>query len=319
MQAVICVIFRPPWILVSGFLGNTVLTNLTYKPYLDVASRTYRFRILNGSNARIYRLAFVNNFTKIPFYLVGNDGGLLESPQEVTEVFLSPGERVDVLLDLSNRRRGETIWLKSLAFLISGFRHDGRRHDGGWYVYDAFGALPNGSAFPILKLNVTQRAPYDKEIPRELSSITPINTDGAETRRFTLSFLFMRWLINGLSFDMNEVPVTVTRGSTEIWEITNPLNTMGRGMGSMGMMSMPHPMHIHGFQFQVLQRVNSPSEVRRLAITNQGLLPTDMGFKDTVLVWPGETVRIAVDFSHDFPGTQLYMFIVTFLSMRTTA
>ena len=82
---------------------------------------------------------------------------------------------------------------------------------------------------------------------------------------------------------------------------------MGRGMGSMGMMSMPHPMHIHGFQFQVLQRLNSPLAVRRLAINNQGLLATDNGLKDTVLVWPGETVRIAIDFSHNFPGTQLYM------------
>jgi suppressor of ftsI/bilirubin oxidase len=70
---------------------------------------------------------------------------------------------------------------------------------------------------------------------------------------------------------------------------------------------MPHPMHIHGFQFQVLQRINSPLVVRRLAINNQGLLATDVGFKDTVLVWPGETVRIAIDFSHDFLGSQLYM------------
>jgi suppressor of ftsI/bilirubin oxidase len=79
------------------------------------------------------------------------------------------------------------------------------------------------------------------------------------------------------------------------------------GMMSMGMMSMPHPMHIHGFQFQVLQRVNSPSQIRRLAINTQGLLPTDMGLKDTVLVWPGETVRIAIDFSLNFPGTQRYL------------
>jgi suppressor of ftsI/bilirubin oxidase len=137
--------------------------------------------------------------------------------------------------------------------------------------------------------------------------ITPIDVDHAETRHFTLSFLHMLWLINGQSYEMDRVPVTVTRGSKEVWEITNPSRTMGRGMGSMGMMSMPHPMHIHGFQFQVLQRVNSPSEVRRLSINNNGLLPTDMGFKDTVLVWPGETVRITVDFSHNFPGRQLYL------------
>jgi suppressor of ftsI/bilirubin oxidase len=167
--------------------------------------------------------------------------------------------------------------------------------------------LPNGSEFPILKLNVTQRTIYDKKIPNELSSITPIDADHAETRWFTLSFLHMLWLINGQSFEMNRVPVTVTRGSKEVWAITNPSRSTGRGMGSMGMMSMPHPMHIHGFQFQVLQRVNSPDEILRLAVNTNGLLPTDMGFKDTVLVWPGETVRIAVDFSHNFPGRQLYL------------
>jgi suppressor of ftsI/bilirubin oxidase len=287
----------------GGFLGNTILTNMTYKPYLNVATRTYRFRILNGSNARIYRLAFTNNFARIPFYVIGNDGGLLSTHQEVTEVFLSPGERVDVLVDLSKNRQGETIWLKSLAFSDS----TGFGMMGGGMCMTPSTTLPNGSQFPILKLNVNQRTLYDKKIPNELSSITPIDADHAETRRFTLSFLHMLWLINGQSFEMDRVPIIVTRGSKEVWEVTNPTRTMGRGMGSMGMMSMPHPMHIHGFQFQVLQRVDSPSEVRRLAITSNGLLPTDMGFKDTVLVWPGETVRIAVDFSHNFQGRQLYL------------
>jgi suppressor of ftsI/bilirubin oxidase len=110
------VYFQTPMDCGGGFFGNTILTNMTYRPYLDVATRTYRFRILNGSNARIYRLAFTNNFARIPFYVIGNDGGLLSTPQEVTEVFLSPGERVDVLLDLSKNSQGETVWLKSLAF-----------------------------------------------------------------------------------------------------------------------------------------------------------------------------------------------------------
>jgi suppressor of ftsI/bilirubin oxidase len=79
------------------------------------------------------------------------------------------------------------------------------------------------------------------------------------------------------------------------------------GMGMMGMMNMPHPMHIHGFQFQVLQRINSPYQVRRLALDGNGVIPTDMGLKDTVLVWPGEKVRIAIDFSHNFPGSQRYL------------
>ncbi len=282
---------------INGFLGDTILANLTYRPYLNVTTRIYRFRILNASNARIYRLAFMNNLTGMHFYIIGTDGGLLPAPQQATEAFLSPGERIDVLLDLSKTRVGETIWLKSLAF--SGANDCGMMGGRGM-MGGGMGQcsnLPNGSQFSILRLNITRRIPYDRKVPAELSSIAPINTnDSGRPERFTLSFSMMRWLINGLSFDMDYVPVTVNRGSTEIWEISNPLTSMGMGMG---MMNMPHPMHIHGFQFQVLERINSPYQVRRLAINNQGLLATDGGLKDTVLVWPGEKVRIAL-FCHRY-------------------
>ena len=73
------------------------------------------------------------------------------------------------------------------------------------------------------------------------------------------------------------------------------------------LMSIPHPMHLHGFKFQVFGRINSPYQIRRLALDGTGLLPTDTGYKDTVLVWPGEVVRVAVDFSHNFPGIQRYL------------
>ena len=71
---------------------------------------------------------------------------------------------------------------------------------------------------------------------------------------------------------------------------------------------MPHPMHLHRFQFQVLERRASPDQVARLSSDARGRTPQDLGWSDTVLVWPGETVRIAVDFSHDFVGDQMYMF-----------
>jgi suppressor of ftsI/bilirubin oxidase len=70
---------------------------------------------------------------------------------------------------------------------------------------------------------------------------------------------------------------------------------------------MPHPVHIHGFQFQLLDRSESPEQQLRLAVTQTGLAATDLGWKDTVLVWPGETVRIVTDFSHPFLGDQVYM------------
>jgi suppressor of ftsI/bilirubin oxidase len=67
-------------------------------------------------------------------------------------------------------------------------------------------------------------------------------------------------------------------------------------------------MHLHGFRFLVLGRSGSPGQVSRLAIDGDGRTVSDLGFKDTALIWPGETVRWAIDFSHDFEGEQLYMF-----------
>ena len=71
---------------------------------------------------------------------------------------------------------------------------------------------------------------------------------------------------------------------------------------------MPHPMHLHGFSFQVIERLNSPPALAALSRFGKGRTVSDLGWKDTVLVWPGETVRIAIDFTHDFPGSQTYLF-----------
>jgi suppressor of ftsI/bilirubin oxidase len=70
---------------------------------------------------------------------------------------------------------------------------------------------------------------------------------------------------------------------------------------------MPHPMHLHGFPFRVIERLGSPALVRGLAGA-RGLLPQDQGVVDTVQVWPGESVRIAVDFAHPHAGDQDYVF-----------
>ncbi|MCW5605196.1 MAG: multicopper oxidase domain-containing protein, partial [Burkholderiales bacterium] len=91
-----------------GYLGDQVLINSTARPHFNAASRLYRFRILNGSNARVYRLAFDHGGHLLRYQVIGTDGGLLERPHAVQEVFLSPAERVDVLLDLRDLRAGDT-------------------------------------------------------------------------------------------------------------------------------------------------------------------------------------------------------------------
>ena len=82
-----------------GWLGDVVLANLTPNAMHTVTRRVYRLRLLNGSNARIYRLAFVAGNKQLEFSVIGTDGGLIERPESVNEAFLAPGERLDVLFD----------------------------------------------------------------------------------------------------------------------------------------------------------------------------------------------------------------------------
>ncbi|MDP2412480.1 multicopper oxidase family protein [Daejeonella sp.] len=81
--------------VMSGFMGETITVNGEASPVVDVTTRFYRLRVLNGSNARIYNLALNNNAELI---IIGNDGGLLKNPSNVKNILLAPGERLDVLV-----------------------------------------------------------------------------------------------------------------------------------------------------------------------------------------------------------------------------
>ena len=156
--------------------------------------------------------------------------------------------------------------------------------------------LPLGLAFNVLKLSVTAGERVVAKLPVTLSQVNVIRTETATERKIELSMGHMRFLINGRSFRMDEIAFDVKRGAVEIWRISNPVA------------GMPHPMHLHGFSFQVLERLNSPTQLSASARFGKGRTVSDLGWKDTVLVWPGETVRIAIDFTHDFPGDQTYLF-----------
>ncbi len=100
-----------------------------------------------------------------------------------------------------------------------------------------------------------------------------------------LAFQQMQWLLGGRTFSMNEVAAdeTVAAGSTHVWEFVNQSNGMG--------MEMAHPIHIHGRQFRVLDRTGG----RATNALRAGIV--DAGWRDTVLVLPGETVRVQVTFT----------------------
>ncbi len=281
----------------------------------------YRFRILNASNARTYRLGFADAAGKpVPFTLVGTDGGLLAAPIRCQECFLSSAERVDVLLDLSESRLGDAVVLESRAFDPMHFEAPGsagakpgataatgkahahsHTHAASPVSRPATGSTPmpwpEGAPRRLLTLRVRERISARKAIPASLSTLPEARADSAaEERAFRLGFAKGRWRINDRVFAMDETPIEVPRDATETWLLRN-YHT-----------SMPHAMHLHGFQFRVLERETSPDQLAPLVVDAKGRLATDLGWKDTVLVWPGESVRIAIDFRHPFPGAQTWMF-----------
>jgi suppressor of ftsI/bilirubin oxidase len=281
-----------------------VLVNLTPRPHFQAATRIYRFRILNGSNARMFRLAFRSGERLLDYQVIGTDGGLLDRPQKVREAFLSPSERLDVLLDLRDARPGDALTLASLTF-------DPMHHEGGAAAPAGAGEhahhgahsgandrgpyTPDGAEIDLMRIHVSRKVAYDRTVPQTPSRIEPAASVQEIPRIITLDQSKGVWRINGLTYEAGKTPIVVKRGTTEMWEIRNANR------------SMPHPMHVHGFQFRVLSRAGSPEQHSGLAAAQDGLAVTDLGWKDTVLSWPGETVRIVTDFSHPYLGDQVYM------------
>ena len=285
----------------QGFLGDRVLVNGTERPSLDLATRAYRLRLLNGSSARIYKLTLSDG---VPLTIIGTDGGLLEQPVQQRYLTLAPGQRADVILDLSRRAVGTTFELRSAPYSSSavdsmgmmGMRTGRGRGRGMGMGSMSQAAVPNGAPLSLLTIRVERSAPSDFQLPPRLSTFDSSWARGptAPMRRVTLGFQQGDWLLDGRTFDMTGTmpEENVAAGSTQIWELVN-------GEGMMGM-QMAHPIHLHGRQFRVMSRQGGTAA--RAAVSD-GLV--DTGWLDTVLVMPGETVRIKIPFSHH-PGLYLY-------------
>jgi FtsP/CotA-like multicopper oxidase with cupredoxin domain len=311
-----------------GFLGERILVNGQETPLLPVATRAYRLRILNGSNSRVYKLSWSHG---APLTVIATDGGLLEHPVERPYVMLGPGERIELWADFRQFPIDTEITLQSLPFLgaegdslldsgsmmpgmdmgmdqggMMGMGEtptpaSGNQNSGDMPGYNP--KLPNGAAFPILKIRVDRQEQENLSLPTKLSVINRYQVEQAvnwqQPRRFSLSMRNGSWLINGRSFKLEEVAQDeiVKPNALEVWEFVNEQNP-NEMMEKMGMV---HPMHIHGVQFQVIDRqVLVPALKAGWDSVREGYV--DEGWKDTVLVMPGERVRLLIrfDFSDIF-------------------
>jgi blue copper oxidase len=275
-----------------GFLGDTVLVNGIPNFKLNVAARSYRLRLLNGSNARIYKLAWSD---ASPFTVIGTDGGLLEKPIERDFIMLAPGQRIELWVDFSARNLGDEIILKSQPYTA------------GFEMGMMGGLSTQGAPFDILTVMVDKESSFRSDLPPVLSS--PgfyLPEDASRTRTVKLAMQMMVGTLNGRTFAMDEVASEekVNLGSLEIWEFYNSGGGMGGMMMGGGMMAQPHPMHMHAVQFRVIERVlDNPQIAAGYENIRAGLV--DEGWMDTVLTWPGERVRVLVKFDH-YAGLYIY-------------
>jgi FtsP/CotA-like multicopper oxidase with cupredoxin domain len=242
----------------NGVFGDVVMVNSTPFPYKNVQNTKYRLRILNGSSARTYRLAFEGIES---FALIGTDGGLLEEPIIVKDILIAVAERIDIVVDFKDKKIGDTVTFKTLGFKeASNFKSNPN--------------YPDLSAqMDIMKFHVTQSSNDTFDVPKKLSTISwAKESDASKSRMITMEIIGGIWTLNKKPYDMHRVDERVKLGSTEIWILKNTA-------------LMAHPFHMHGVRFQVLNRTSNIN------------FPTDKGYKDTVLVMPNETVRIIVTFT----------------------
>ena len=262
----------------DGHLGDKVAVNGKIQPYLNVARRKYRFRLLDGGPSRFYQFFLCKGLPTtttswLPMTLIGNDGNLLEAPLTVDNVLLGVANRMDVIIDFTQFRDGDTLYLVDRLEQTSG--------RGPTYNIMNPGV-------PVLKFIVSGTARDRSVVPSKLRPLPrPSSTELATAvqRSFNFNRSNGGWTVNGVLADISAPFVdpstgqvtTPKQGAREIWTIIN----------SSG--SWSHPVHIHFEEFQILDRngfAPPPYEVCR---------------KDVLVLHPNEAVRVFFRF-RDFLG-----------------
>ena len=251
--------------------GDYMLSNGTPNAQVSLPKQYVRLRILNAEIERGYNLGFSDNRT---FYVIANDGGLLNAPVPVTRVKLLVGERIEILLNLVNDAVGSSLDLKAFnsaqAFGFPG----GEAASSG-----QFGSLLNNIDFSVLHINgAAPTANPINSLPTTLENNFYWSASDATVNR---SIAITQGNPGGppFSFDntpfaLNTINKTIALNTTEKWTITNN-NVFG------------HTFHIHDVQFKIVARNGSPSAVGNY----------ESGWKDVMYVPRAENVSFVARFT----------------------
>ncbi|WP_203712116.1 multicopper oxidase family protein [Asanoa siamensis] len=198
---------------------RTILANGKARPYFPVAARRYRLRFVNAANLRTFTLRLRHGGKTTEVAQIASDGGLLAAPAAVRSWRMTPGERVEVVVDFARFPVGSQVFLE-----------------------DASGGQ-------VLRFDVTRGGKDTSRVPDRLATL-PALPKATGRRTFVLGYdrARRRFLINGRQFDDGRVDTEIKRGTTEIWTVTND--------GSSS--AIPHNFHPHLIQFRILDRNGRP-------------------------------------------------------------
>ena len=250
-----------------GLLGTTPLVNGITNARFDATTRRVRLRLLNGASMRFYTLELTNG----PFHIIATDTGLLDAPVEVDSLFLGPGERAEIIVDLEPSKE---VQLRSVPRKDNfGVPKDKDAADFGFQ-----------DSFDLLTISGPEEsAPEAPALPATLdpaAAKTP-STEGLEEREFVLN----TFMINGEQMDMARVDTVIDHDAPEIWTVTNENS------------DWPHNFHIHNARFKVLDWDGD----EKMDVFNSG-------WKDIVNLPPKVTARLLVEFGHFPDKTIPYMY-----------
>lgn len=267
----------------TGRVGGLLTTSGQINPTLTLpANGLLRLRLLNASSSRFFRLSLEDH----PLDLIATDGGAIAQPVKLSELFLAPGERAEVLVK-GDREPGQYRLLNQPFNPAQGMM--GRGMMGGGRMG---GGMMGPSNPPTRTETVAtiayQGATEDIPLPQQLIAVEPL-PEPQTTRRFELNHGMggghgmgrgrgMVFLINGQTFEPNQINTQVKLGTVEDWDIINT--------GTMA-----HPFHVHVNKFQIVARNGQP--------------PPYAAWRDVAMVAPGEHVRIRMRFQ-DYTGKTVY-------------
>jgi manganese oxidase len=267
----------------DGFVGDVMTVNLAYKPYLEVERRKYRFRILNASVSRFFKLCLSDGSK---FHWIANDGNLFEMPLQVNQLDEQGiAERYDIVVDFSKYKNGDKLYLVNLCE-----HQDGKSPSAIRSLSEALsGKSQDRCVGKVLEFRIA-RDPVKPDVSRIPSAMIPLPERKPVVRERTFEFgrgggsEEAPWTIKvdggkGYGANIDRISAAPKPGTAEIWHLVN-----GGG-------GWDHPIHIHFEEGQTLARNGNPPP------------PWERhGRKDVWRLRPSGTVSVYLQF-REFSGT----------------